>query len=65
MARGPDFRALWDRLVAAASASGDGRMRAALVNNEGRKEWICRRLGVVSDADVARVAASMRGNPEN
>lgn len=59
-AKASDFRALWDKLVAAASASGDTRLLATLTNNEGRKEWICRRLGIVSDADVARVSSSMR-----
>lgn len=60
MAKSPDFRSLWDKLVASAAASGDSRMTAALLNHEGRKEVICRKLGVVGDADVARVAKSMR-----
>lgn len=58
--RSPDWGSLYDGLCTAYRAAGNDRMLAAMENFRDRKETICRKLGVVSDADVARVAARMR-----
>ena len=55
-----NFSQLWDRLKTEAELSGDDRMVAVLMNHERKKEYICRRLGVISDADVTRVAGKIR-----
>jgi hypothetical protein len=53
-----NFSALWTSLLAAAGRTGDERLKAVLMNHESRKEHICRRLGVVSAADVRRMEAA-------
>ena len=56
-----NFGALWTRLVYAATSAGDERFKATLMNHEGRKEGICRRLGVICLADVDRIEAVIKG----
>jgi len=55
-----NFGALWTRLVHSAASAGDDRLKAALLNHEGRKEHICRRLGVICLADVDRIEAMVK-----
>lgn len=52
-----NFVALWERLMAVAVKTKDDRLKATLMNHEGRKEHICRKLGVVTEADIKRVEA--------
>ncbi len=56
----PDFNALWNMLVDVATRCGNDRVKATLVNHQGRKEYICRKLGVVSFNDVTRIEAGLR-----
>lgn len=42
-----------------AEEAGDERLKATLVNHEGRREYICRKLGVVSDGDVRRLRSRL------
>ncbi len=53
----PNFQALWTRLASVAEEVGDSRLHALLKNHEDRREYICRRLGVVTEADVQRIRA--------
>ena len=55
----PNFASLWERLKTVAEMNGDDRLKSMLLNHERRKEYICRKLGVVSDADVNRMARTM------
>lgn len=55
MAAKPNFQALWVRLAHIAEEVGDSRLRAVLKNHEDRREYICRKLGVVTEADVQRI----------
>jgi hypothetical protein len=55
-----NFGALWTRLMTMATKAEDDRMKSTLMNHENQKERICRRLGVVSEADVRRIEASFR-----
>lgn len=59
--RPPDWNRLHAALRSAYSAAGAVRMVAAVDNHADRKEHICRKLGVVSLADVARIAAAVQG----
>jgi hypothetical protein len=56
----PNFQMLWKRLRTVYSSSGKNRNVAVLDNHEDRKEFICRRLGVVCDADINRISASLK-----
>lgn len=55
-----DFQRLWLNLKSVAEAAGQDRLAAVLTNHERNPEYILRRLGVVSDADVGRIAASLK-----
>ena len=48
-------------MVGLAEEFGDARLRAVLTNHEGRREYICRKLGVVSDGDIRRLRAARQG----
>jgi len=50
----PDFTALWNLLISVSRSSGNERLRSTLMNHHTKKEYICRKLGVVSDMDVKR-----------
>ena len=64
MANNVDFKALWEKLVAAAQTAGDVRMKAALLNHASQKEYICRRLGVVCESDISRVSREFKRSGE-
>lgn len=57
----PDFLALWNVLLGEATKSGDDRLKAVLLNHSSKKEYICRKLGVVSVADLKRVQRRSKG----
>jgi hypothetical protein len=50
-----NFKNLWRRMVLLAEEHGDERLRSTLMNHENRQEYICRKYGVVSDADLTRI----------
>lgn len=54
------FVKLWDHLKLESELAHDDRFKAVLMNHITRKEYICRKLGVVTEADVARVAAELK-----
>lgn len=60
MTKKPDFRQLWDKLVAAAQEVGDSRIRATLLNHSTQKEYICRKLGVICESDISRVRRNFK-----
>lgn len=62
--RPPDWNKLHSSLRNVYSAAGAGRMQAAVENHSDRKELICRRLGVVSSADLSRIASSLADRPK-
>lgn len=55
MRQGTDWDKLWKRLREVYLVAGQDRQVAVLDNHADRKEEICRKLGVVSDADVGRI----------
>lgn len=55
-----DFRKLWTRLRSVYSLAGKHRMVAVLDNHQGRKETICRKLGVISDMDINRISTELK-----
>ncbi len=57
--RPPDWGKLHASLGHAYSAAGAVRMKAVVDNQSDKKESICRRLGVVSSADVVRIASGL------
>jgi hypothetical protein len=52
----PNFQVLWNLLVGVAEKTGNARFKAILANHANRQEYICRRLGVICQADVDRYA---------
>ncbi len=56
-----NFARLWERLKQEAELRGDIRMKAVLLNHEKKKEYICRKLGVVTESDVNRVVSGSKG----
>ncbi len=59
--RPPDWGKLHSALQNVYSAAGAPRMRAAVDSHSDKKEAICRRLGVVSMADISRISAALAG----
>ena len=55
----PDFQVLWNLMVSETTRVGDVRTRAAFVNHEMRKEYVCRRYGIVSANDVIRMVSKL------
>jgi hypothetical protein len=62
--RTPDWGKLHSALQNVYSAAGAVRMRAAVDSHSDKKELICRRLGVVSMADVSRISAHLASRPK-
>ncbi len=58
--RQPNWGKLHSSLSDVYSRAGATRMKAVLESHSERKEIICRRLGVICDADVSRVASSLK-----
>lgn len=49
-----NFKALWTLMVGVAENVNNERMKATLLNHANKKEYICRKLGIISSADVKR-----------
>lgn len=56
----PNFEALWTMLLSAAVQGGNDRFTATIKNHSERKEYICRKLGVVCAVDVARIGQKLK-----
>jgi hypothetical protein len=52
----PNFQVLWNLLVGVADKVGNDRFKAILSNHANRQEYICRKLGVICQADVDRIS---------
>jgi hypothetical protein len=51
----PNWNELFKYAVTEAEKKSLNKMVAVLKNNEGRKEYICRKLGIISINDVRRM----------
>lgn len=60
-----NFATLWNKLKTVAEVNHDDGLKATLMNHERRKEYICRKLGVVTDADVNRIADQIAKKAES
>lgn len=58
--RKSDWNALFESLRSVYRKADQQRMVAALDNHKENREAICRKLGVVCEADVSRIASSLR-----
>ncbi len=56
----PDWNRLHSNLRDVYASAGAGRMTAVVDNHGDKKETICRRLGVISPADLSRIAAGLK-----
>jgi hypothetical protein len=56
----PLFQSLWTMLMDAAEKNKNERFKAILANHSNRHEYICRKLGVVCAADVARITKKLQ-----
>ena len=54
----PDFQILWTRMMGVAMESSDQEMKSILLNHTTKKEYICRKLGIVMEADILRIQKS-------
>ncbi len=63
MAKSINFTKLWERLKVEIELLGDQRLKAVVSNHEQRKEYICRKLGIISDADINRLTKQLRSKP--
>jgi len=55
-----NFSRLWERLSQEAERSGNTRLKSVLLNHERKKEYICRKLGVVTESDVNRIVSEVK-----
>lgn len=55
---------LWKKLRDLYCVAEKPRHAAVLENFEGNKENICRRMGVISPADIVRIAAKLKPRNE-
>jgi len=55
MARHIKFATLWDHAKLTAKERGADRMLSVILNHEKKKEYICRKLGIINFSDVNRV----------
>jgi hypothetical protein len=60
MATRSNWNELWKRLRDVYYVAEKPRHVAVLENFKNSKESICRRMGIISDADIARVANKLR-----
>lgn len=63
MANGVDFYALWVSFKNSAELSNNHRIKAVLLNHEQNPEYILRKLGVVSYADIERISNEFKKRP--
>ena len=59
MGTNTNFARLWERLRTVSEMYGDDKLKATLLNHESHKEYICRKLGVVTELDVNRVSGGL------
>lgn len=55
-----DFEGLWKEALEASEKADHRRLRSILINHSGRKEIICRRLGIVGKTDVERLILQLK-----
>ncbi len=65
MKQTPNWNQLWKQLRDVYSLVGRDRDVAVLDNHVDRKEAICRKLGVVSGADVNRIGKKLNALPKS
>lgn len=51
----PKFEVLWQRMVSVATETEQTRLLSVLKNHSDNKEYIMRKLGIVSENDVKRL----------
>jgi hypothetical protein len=51
----PNFKSLWTQAIAMAKGLNDTRTVSVLTNHKENPERICRKLGIVSPADIERM----------
>jgi hypothetical protein len=56
----PDFGNLWSLMISESERTGNDRVKSAFLNNSSRKEYVCRKFGIISAADVSRLASVKR-----
>jgi len=55
----PNFGRLWSAMVSESERVGNDRLRSAFLNHSTKKEYICRKYGIVSATDVVRVISKI------
>lgn len=55
-----NFQQNWDRLLVLAQQQSDKKLLTLLQNHAENKEYICRKLGVLTETDIARLRATYK-----
>jgi hypothetical protein len=61
----PNWDLLFHRLSEVYIAAGQKRKKSVLDNHTDKKERICRRLGVISEADIVRISNQLGVGPKS
>jgi hypothetical protein len=51
----PNFNALWIQFLDMTKKTNNIRLKSVLENHRNRPEYICRKFGVISGADIVRI----------
>ncbi len=65
MKKNVNFSQLWERLRYEAENCGNERFKAVLMNHDKKREYICRKLGIISDTDITRMTDKIRAKGKN
>lgn len=60
-----NFKALWTQTLNMAKDTGDIRIISVLENHKEKPEKICRKLGIVCNADILRIKAKIESKKGN
>lgn len=56
----PNYSELWKNAISEAIASKHTKMYAILMNHADRKQYICNKLGIVSNVDIGRIITTFK-----
>ena len=55
----PNFGKLWSAVVSELERVGNDRLRSTFLNHSTKKEYICRKYGIISATDIMRVISKV------
>jgi hypothetical protein len=61
----PNFKTLWTQAMTTAKDTGDSRVISVLENHKENPERICRKLGIICNADILRLKKTIESKKGN